>query len=288
MTGRLTPFLRTAAVFIGVSLAFTWFGVYDTGGSFTLRLFMWLITMCVGGAAAIWAIPATFERYLAEQHVALRVGVAAALIAVPVTISLVAFFLALGGYFSATGLLIQYVYVYAVCLVMVASGVVVAQDIAAEDHGDQQRQQGHHDADQEDRQALVGDGADGLKTGLQADHRHETGEAEIAQQRRGGGRQVAECHVAAAIPAESEAREQRAAAAAQGQRDVAEPDDEEADQEADDQAEAVEDEIGLVAGQDDAADLPRHALDVLGGAVERGDVARSPSRLRAAARCRPA
>ena len=127
MTGRLTPFLRTAAVFIGVSLAFTWFGVYDTGGSFTLRLFMWLITMCVGGAAAIWAIPATFERYLAEQHVALRVGVAAALIAVPVTISLVAFFLALGGYFSATGLLIQYVYVYAVCLVMVASGVVVAQ-----------------------------------------------------------------------------------------------------------------------------------------------------------------
>ena len=127
MTGRLTPFLRATAIFIGLAFAFTWFGVYNTGGAFALRLLMWLITMAVGGITAIWAIPAVFERYLAEQHAALRVAAAAALIAVPVTASLVIFFVALGGAFSPAGLLIQYLYAYAVCLVMVAGGVIVAQ-----------------------------------------------------------------------------------------------------------------------------------------------------------------
>jgi hypothetical protein len=127
MTGRLIPFLRTAAIIAGLSFAFTWFGVYSTGGSFLLRLLMWLITMGVGGATAIWAIPAVFERYLADQHVALRVATAAALIAIPVTASLIIFFLALGGRFSPFGLLIQYLYAYAICLVMVTGGVVLAQ-----------------------------------------------------------------------------------------------------------------------------------------------------------------
>ena len=127
MLGRLTPFLRTAAIFIGLAFAFTWFGVYDTGGSFALRLLMWLITMAVGGAAAIWAIPAVFERYLADQPAPLRIAAAAALIALPVTVSLVIFFLPLGGHFRPDGLAIQYLYVYAVCLVMVTGGVVVAQ-----------------------------------------------------------------------------------------------------------------------------------------------------------------
>ena len=127
MTGRLTPYLRAAAILIGLAFAFTWFGVYNTGGAFLLRLLMWLITMAVGGATAIWAIPAVFERYLADQSAPLRIAAAAALIAIPVTGSLIVFFLSLGGHFRPIGLLVQYLYVYAVCLVMVTGGVIVAQ-----------------------------------------------------------------------------------------------------------------------------------------------------------------
>ena len=127
MTGRLRQFLRPAAIIVGLAALFTWFGVYDFSSHPVLRFVMWLVTMSVGGVSAIWIIPAVFERRFAQQNVIAQVALAAALIALPVTGSLVAFFLLLGGRVSPGELPMQYLYVYAVCVVMVTSGIIVSQ-----------------------------------------------------------------------------------------------------------------------------------------------------------------
>jgi len=131
MTGRLRQFLRPAAIIVGLAALFTWFGVYDFSSHPVLRFVMWLVTMSVGGVSAIWIIPAVFERRFAQQNVIAQVALAAALIALPVTGSLVAFFLLLGGRVSPGELPMQYLYVYAVCVVMVTSGIIVSQAQAA-------------------------------------------------------------------------------------------------------------------------------------------------------------
>ena len=131
MTERLKKFLRPAAVLIGLAALFTWFGVYDFSAQPVLRFVMWLVTMSVGGVSAIWIIPAVFERRLAQQSVIVRVALSAGLIALPVTASLIAFFLLLGAHVSPGALPMQYLYVYAVCVVMVSGGVVVSRAQAA-------------------------------------------------------------------------------------------------------------------------------------------------------------
>jgi hypothetical protein len=97
MTGRLRQFLRPAAIIVGLAALFTWFGVYDFSSHPVLRFVMWLVTMSVGGVSAICIIPAVFEWRFAQQNIIAQVALAAALIALPVTGSLVAFFLLLGG-----------------------------------------------------------------------------------------------------------------------------------------------------------------------------------------------
>ena len=131
MTERLKKFLRPAAVLVGLAALFTWFGVYDFSAQPVLRFVMWLVTMSVGGVSAIWIIPAVFERRLAQQSVIVRVALSAGLIALPVTASLIAFFLLLGAHVSPGALPMQYLYVYAVCVVMVSGGVVVSRAQAA-------------------------------------------------------------------------------------------------------------------------------------------------------------
>ena len=131
MTERLKPFLRTAAIMVGLAALFTWFGVYDVSSHPVLRFVMWLVTMSVGGVSATWIIPAVFERRFAQQNVIVRVALSAGLIALPVTASLIAFFLMLGAHVSPSALPMQYLYVYAVCVVMVTGGVVVSRAQAA-------------------------------------------------------------------------------------------------------------------------------------------------------------
>ena len=131
MTERLKQFLRPAAVLVGLAALFTWFGVYNFSAPPALRFVMWLVTMSVGGVSAIWIIPAVFERRLAQQSVIVRVALSAGLIALPVTASLIAFFLLLGAHVSPGALPMQYLYVYAVCVVMVSGGVVVSRAQAA-------------------------------------------------------------------------------------------------------------------------------------------------------------
>lgn len=131
MTERLKQFLRPAAVLVGLAALFTWFGVYDFSAQPVLRFVMWLVTMSVGGVSAIWIIPAVFERRLAQQNVTVRVALAAGLIALPVTASLIAFFLLLGARVSPGALPMQYLNVYAVCVVMVTGGVILSRAQAA-------------------------------------------------------------------------------------------------------------------------------------------------------------
>jgi hypothetical protein len=87
MTERLKQFVRPAAVLVGLAALFTWFGVYDVSSHPVLRFVMWLVTMSVGGLSAIWIIPAVFEWRFAQQNFIVRVALAAALIALPVTAS---------------------------------------------------------------------------------------------------------------------------------------------------------------------------------------------------------
>ncbi|MFT5777043.1 LytTR family DNA-binding domain-containing protein [Hyphomonas sp.] len=131
MTERLKQFVRPAAVLVGLAALFTWFGVYDVSSHPVLRFVMWLVTMSVGGLSAIWIIPAVFEWRFAQQNFIVRVALAAALIALPVTASLIAFFLVLGARVSLGALPMQYLYVYAVCAVMVTGGVIVSRAQAA-------------------------------------------------------------------------------------------------------------------------------------------------------------
>jgi hypothetical protein len=116
---------------VGLAALFTWFGVYDFGAHAALRFVMWLVTMSVGGVSAIWIVPAVFEGRLAQQNVVIQIAVSAGLIALPVIASLVAFFLLLGGSVSPGALPMLYMYVYAVCVVMVTGGIIVSQAQAA-------------------------------------------------------------------------------------------------------------------------------------------------------------
>lgn len=127
MTERFRKFLRPAATLAGLSALFTWFGVYDSGAHAALQFLMWLVTMSTGGVAAIWVIPAVFERQFAQQNVVVQLVLSSGLIALPVTASLIAFYLALGGRVALATLPMQYLYVYAVCVVMVTGGLVVSR-----------------------------------------------------------------------------------------------------------------------------------------------------------------
>jgi hypothetical protein len=131
MTERVRQFLRSAAILAGLSALFTWFGVYDSGSPAALRFVMWMVTMSAGGLAAVWVIPAVFERHFAQQNVILQVALSSGLIALPVTASLIAFYVMLGGRVQAGALPMQYLYVYAVCVVMVTGGLVASRAQAA-------------------------------------------------------------------------------------------------------------------------------------------------------------
>lgn len=131
MTEQFGQFLRSAGILVGLSVLFTWFGVYESGSPVALRFVMWLVTMSAGGVAAVWVIPTVFERHFAQQNVIVQVALASGLIALPVTASLMAFYLVLGGRVHAGMLPMQYLYVYAVCVVIVTGGLVVSRAQAA-------------------------------------------------------------------------------------------------------------------------------------------------------------
>ena len=125
--------LRDGVVILALAAAFTFFGVYSSGeGSVWLRFAMWMVTMIVGAAASNIVIPLVFDRHLVGDRLPVKILVSAALIAVPVTVTLYLFMGLLGNWVPPDDLPVQYLYVYAICLVLTLAGVLRQYGIGCE------------------------------------------------------------------------------------------------------------------------------------------------------------
>ena len=82
--------VRNVLITLVLGFLFAWFGVYDTGGiSFPIRFAYWCTTIGVGVFCSLWLMPEVFERRFADQHVAVRIAIAALAVSIPVTLCLV-------------------------------------------------------------------------------------------------------------------------------------------------------------------------------------------------------
>ena len=141
-------------------------------------------------------------------------------------------------------------------------GVLDAQHVIGEKEGDNLRDERDADAKEEQRQAIMLDGDQGLRPGGDADDANEHGQPEITQEVRRADRQRCEVWMHAAQPAEQQARQQAAAAAADRYRDAPDLELDHADQHADQHADAEKDEVGDGGGADLIADLRLHTIEV--------------------------
>jgi hypothetical protein len=127
MRVRLNALFRGAMLVVALSGAFTWFGVYNVNGPAWGIFSMWLVTIGTGMASSSFIVPFIFGTRFEPWPLALRILTGAALIAVPVTLSLYAFSAVIGSPMKASFLLVQYGYVLAVCLIMVVIGYAVGR-----------------------------------------------------------------------------------------------------------------------------------------------------------------
>jgi hypothetical protein len=126
VTSQLRSLLQNVALVIVLAGVFTWFGIYGVTGPLWLRYSMWLITIGTGTASSAFIIPFIFGTRFEPWPLPVRIAAGAALIAVPVTAALYAYSAVLGGAMSIEALPVQFLYVFAVCLVMVVGGYVLA------------------------------------------------------------------------------------------------------------------------------------------------------------------
>jgi len=131
MPTRLNPLLRGAALVIALSAAFTWFGVYNITGPAWLSFSMWLVTIGTGMSSSGFIMPFIFGTRFEPWPLFLRILAGAALIAVPVTLSLYMFSAVIGSPMARSIVPVQYAYVLAVCVVMVIGGYALSLARAA-------------------------------------------------------------------------------------------------------------------------------------------------------------
>lgn len=114
---------KWGAVSVGLGLIFAWFGVYDTGRvPMPERIVYWTGLMALGVTAGTIITPLVFEKLIPGAHVAVRVGMASALISIPITIGLVVLEVLSDGTLAPPpwwGQ--QYVYVLAVTLILTSA-----------------------------------------------------------------------------------------------------------------------------------------------------------------------
>ena len=127
MPDFLKGHLRSAAVILGIAALLTFFGVYTTDGALWVRYLMWVVTCTAGGIASAYVIPLVFERRIAGPLLPVQVLVGAALISLPVLATLYLFLGAFGYWAPVHTLPLQFVYVYAVTLVLTLIGVLIAR-----------------------------------------------------------------------------------------------------------------------------------------------------------------
>lgn len=119
--------LRDAAVILGVSALLTFLGVYGEGTSAGIRFLMWGVTCTVGAAAAELILPYVFDRRIVGDLLPVQAVVTAALISLPVLLSLYLFMGAFGDWVPVHLLPLQYIYVFAVSLMLTVVGILVAR-----------------------------------------------------------------------------------------------------------------------------------------------------------------
>nr|WP_321360764.1 LytTR family DNA-binding domain-containing protein [uncultured Hyphomonas sp.] len=119
--------LRDAAVILGISALLTFFGVYDQESPLWVRYLMWVVTCTVGITTAELVAPAVFERDLVGRLLPVRVTATAAIISVPVLASLYFYLGAFGIWVPPHLLPMQYVYVFAISLVLTLTGLLIAR-----------------------------------------------------------------------------------------------------------------------------------------------------------------
>lgn len=119
--------LRDVAVILGVAAVLTFFGVYTNNEAVWIRFLMWAVTCTVGGVTSGFVIPLIFERKIAGDLLAVQAVVAAAIISVPVLVSLYLFIGAFGHWVPLYLLPMQYLYVFAVSLALTLIGVLTAR-----------------------------------------------------------------------------------------------------------------------------------------------------------------
>jgi hypothetical protein len=127
MPDYLKKRLREAAVILGISALLTFLGVYDQDSPIWVRFLMWVITCTVGGIASVFVIPAIFDRELVGKLVPVQATAAAALISVPVLASLYLYMGAFGIWMPVHLLPMQYVYVFAISLMLTLAGFLISK-----------------------------------------------------------------------------------------------------------------------------------------------------------------
>lgn len=129
--------LRDAAVILGISAMLTFFGVYDHNSPAWVRFLMWVVTCTVGVTTSDFVIPLVFQRKVAGDVLPVQAITAAAIISVPVLLSLY-LFMGLFGFWLPMHLLpLQFVYVFAISLVLTLAAILISRagrPVAVEAH----------------------------------------------------------------------------------------------------------------------------------------------------------
>ncbi|WP_272992588.1 MULTISPECIES: LytTR family DNA-binding domain-containing protein [Hyphomonas] len=119
--------LRDAAVILGIAAMLTFFGVYDHDSPVWVRFLMWVVTCAVGITTAEFVAPAVFVREIVGKLVPVKVAITAAIISVPVLLSLYLYMGLFGTWVPMHLLPMQYVYVFAMSLVLTLTGFLIGK-----------------------------------------------------------------------------------------------------------------------------------------------------------------
>ena len=117
--------IRFCAIVVGLGLVFAWLGVYNTGDlPFYQSFIFWTSTMAVGAGTSVLIAPVIWGPRFETLAAPFKIAIAAAIISVPVTLTLVLFFSYSA--WSVSHLIMQYSYVLVISLI-VTTGAYVRQ-----------------------------------------------------------------------------------------------------------------------------------------------------------------
>ncbi len=116
--------LKFCAIVLGLGLIFAWLGVYNTGRlPFYKSFVFWSTTMVVGLGSSLVISPYIWGPRFANMAAVFKIGIAAALISLPVTIVLMLFFT--NAPWQPIYFLMQYAYVLVISLIVTSAAYVL-------------------------------------------------------------------------------------------------------------------------------------------------------------------